>query len=115
MADIPFTLDSVGDRDVVTWTGLDSTDSDGVAYEPPRLRALAGTVQFTGTFDSATAVLQGSNDGSTWVTLDDAQGDTVSFTAAGYAEVSTAFLYLRPSTSGGSGSQDIDCIFCARG
>jgi len=112
---ITVSLSTLGDKDVATWTALDSTDSDGTAYEPSRTRPLAGTIQATGTFDSATVVLQGSNDGTNWEDLKDALGANISLTAAGYAEFSTAFLYLRPSTSGGGASQDIDVIICARG
>jgi hypothetical protein len=115
MADIQPTAVSRGDRDVITWEALSSTDSDGAAYEPERWRAGFATVQATGTFDSATLVLQGSNDGTNWVTLADTSGTNISLTAAGYAEFATAFLFIRPSTSGGSGSQDIDVIVCARG
>ena len=115
MADITPDRTATGDKDTVTWETLTSSNAAGSAYEPGRTRAAIAAVQFTGTFDSATAVLQGSNDGSTWVTLNDTLGTAISFTAAGYAEVSTALAYIRPSTSGGSGSQDIDCILVARG
>lgn len=115
MADIAPTIASVGDRDVVTWTTLTSSNTAGKDYEPMRTRTIAATVQATGTFDSATLVLEGSNDGSNYETLRDTFGSDISLTSAGFAEISTGFLYLRPSTSGGSGSQDIDCILVARG
>jgi len=115
MADVTLTKTTEGDFDVVTWETLTNSNTAGTAYEPARMRGLAGTVQVTGTPDSATLVLQGSNDGTNWVTLKDTLGSDISFTAAGYAEFSTAFRYLRPSTSGGSGSQDLDVIICARG
>lgn len=115
MADISHSKTHNGARDIITWEALTSTDANGDSWSPGEQSAAFATVQFTGTFDSATAVLQGSNDGTNWVTLTSTIGSSVSFTSAGYAEVSTAFLYLRPSTSGGGGSQDIDCIVCARG
>lgn len=115
MADVTLTRAATGDRDVITWETLTSSNAAGSAYESGRTRAAIASVQFTGTFDSATAVLQGSNDGSTWVTLKDLSGTDISVTAAGAAEFSTAMLYIRPSTSGGGGSQDIDCIVVARG
>lgn len=115
MADITPTANHKGDRDVITWETLTSSDANGASYEPELQRAAVAAVQFTGTFDSATAVLQGSNDGTNWVTLDDLSGVAISMTAAGAAEFSTAMLYIRPSTSGGGGSQDIDCIVVARG
>ena len=115
MADIEYTYTTRGGIDTVTWETLTSSDAAGASWPQPGTSAAIAAVQFTGTFDSATAILQGSNDGSTWVTLNDTLGTAISFTAAGYAEVSTALAYIRPSTSGGSGSQDIDCILVARG
>jgi len=115
MADIFQSTVSRNGVATTTWETLTSTNADGVAYQPERNRASVAAVQFIGTFDSATAVLQGSNDGTNWETLSDIFGLNVSFTAAGYAEVSTAMAYLRPSTSGGGVSQDIDCIIVARG
>lgn len=115
MADVTLTRAPQGDKDTITWATLTSTDAAGSAYEPDRTRAAIAAVQFTGTFDSATAVLQGSNNGTNWVTLSDTLGSAISFTAAGYAELSTAVAYIRPSTSGGGGSQDIDCVLVARG
>lgn len=115
MADITHTRAANGSRDLITWATLTGSNVAGNGYEPDRTRAVLSAVHFTGTFDSATAVLQGGNDGSNWVTLKDTSGTPISLTAAGYAEVSTAMAYIRPSTSGGGGSQDIDCILVARG
>lgn len=72
------------------------------------------SVQFVGTWDGATAVLQGSNDASTWFTVNDVHGNAVSTTADAFFEVSTTALYLRPSHSGGSGSEDIDVTMISR-
>lgn len=116
MADISLTRSALGDKDTITWATLTNANTDGTAYQPQRTRGAIAAVQFTGTFDSATAVLQGSNDGTNWITLSDPQdGTAISVTAAGAAEVSTAMAYIRPSTSGGGASQDIDCILVARG
>lgn len=115
MADINLAITQGGARAVVTWETLTSGNAAGTAYEPDVQRAAVSAVQFTGVFDSATAILQGSNDGTNWVTLSDLGGASISLTAAGAKELSTAMAYLRPSTSGGGGSQDIDCILVARG
>jgi len=115
MADITATEVRGNDGYTVTWATLTSSNAAGVVWNPVKQEAAFATVTFTGTFDSATAVLQGSNDGSNYVTLKDTSDTAISMAAAGYAEVSTAMMYLRPSTSGGSGSQDIDCIIVARG
>ena len=60
------------------------------------------TVQVDGTFSSVTVVLQGSNDGISWFTLTDPQGNNISFTAAGMETVMENPRFVRPSTSGGS-------------
>jgi hypothetical protein len=73
------------------------------------------SVQFVGTFDSATAVLQGSNDGTNWATLTDPQGNAISKTSAGLEAISELTRYIRPSTSGGGASQDIDCYVVISG
>lgn len=116
MPDVQPNFENIEKARKITWETLTSANSDGAEMRGKAQEMAFATAQFTGTFDSATAVLQGSNDGTNWVTLTDPQdGTAISLTAAGYAEVQTAFLYLRPSTSGGGGSQDIDCIICARG
>ncbi len=78
----------------------------------------AGTVlmayQVTGTFNSATVVIQGSNDGVNWVNLNDILGNQISVSAAGGGEISSSFVYLRPSISGGT-SQDITVSVATRG
>lgn len=86
---------------IATWTSMGDADT-GLPV------AMAGgsdrSVQFTGTFASATVVLQGSNDGSNYVTLTDPQGNTISKTAAGIEQISELTRYVRPVTSGGSGA-----------
>lgn len=115
MANVDFDLSNAGGTTLVTWETLTSTNAAGTAWEPIARQGLGITFQVAGTPDSATIVLQGSNDGTNWLTVKDTLGSDVSLTAAGYAEVSTGFRYLRPSTSGGGGSQDIDCLLAARG
>ena len=95
MADVTPSVSYVGDKDTVTWATLITANAAGTPYEPQRLRARFATVQATGTWDTATLVLQGSNDGTVWFTLDDVQGTAVSFTANGFAELSTAAAYIR--------------------
>lgn len=68
------------------------------------------SVQILGTFGTGgTAVLQGSNDGgTTWHTLSDPQGNDISFTAAGTAQVLESTQLIRPSVSGGDTNTDLD-------
>lgn len=90
----------------ILWETL--TEDDTAAHiMPGSIAGVVGSVQVIGTFGSATVVLQGSNDGSTWWSLKDTSGTAISLTAAGGADFSTAALYVRPSASGGT-SQDID-------
>lgn len=84
------------------------------SIEPTGRSGELGTVQAFGTFGGATITLEGSNDGSTFVTLRDTDGADVSFTAAGYAEISTAFRYIRVASTGGT-SDDVDVYLCLRG
>lgn len=96
----------------VTWETLTEADT-GAAFAPGSTDPLAGSVQVIGTFGGATVILQGSNDGTNWVGLNDVAGNAISLTAAGAAEFSTAMAYIRPSASGGS-SQDVDVIVSLR-
>ena len=66
------------------------------------------SVQALGTFDSATVTVQGSNDGTTWATLNDLQGSAATLTAAGLIGIAEMTRYIRVITSGGQGSTDLD-------
>ena len=84
------------------------TEADTTApITVPGIKGAVGSFQAVGTWGSATAVLQASNDGTNWVTVQDVEGNAVSMTADGLVDISSAALYLRVSTSGGS-SQDLD-------
>jgi len=91
---------------VVLWEALTSANAAGSAVQVAGAKSMF--VQFVGTFDSATIVLQGSNDNTNWVTLTDPQGNAISKTAAGAEQVEDFPRYVRPSTSGGGGTQDLD-------
>lgn len=91
---------------MVLWSGLSHTNTTGTAVEFPNWRDRS--VQIVGTFDSATVVIEGSNDGSTWVTLTDPQGNAISKTAAALEQIEEVVRYIRPSHSGGTASEDID-------
>jgi hypothetical protein len=95
------------------WTNFSTADT-AVAVELTNMQGLAGSIQVTGTFGSATIVLQVSNDGSNWATLKDGTGTNISFTAAGMSEFSTAARYLRPSSSGGT-ADDVTVTVVLRG
>ena len=63
------------------------------------------TFQVVGTWGSATLVIQGSNDGTNWTTLNDPQGGALSFTTGSPTDVIAENpRYVRPTTSGGTGT-----------
>lgn len=97
---------------LVTWETLTSTNAVGAAIQ---MGGFADrTVHITGTFGSATVVIQGSNNGTDWVTLADPQGNALSKTAAAIESILELTRYLRVSTSGGDGTQDIDVLLFMR-
>lgn len=61
------------------------------------------SIQFVGTFGGATVVLEGSNDGTNWVTLTDPASVALSFTSAGLKQILQVTRYMRPNVSGGAG------------
>lgn len=99
----------------VTWTGITTTTDTPSALTVTDQAGLAMAVQFGGTFNGGTtAVLQGSNDGSTYFTLKDILGNSVSATAAALFEVSTSVRYIKPSVSSGS-ADNVNVIVVMRG
>ena len=85
---------------LVTWALADA--DTGTAFPIPYAADI--TVQVSGNFGSATAVLQGSNDGINWSTLNAWIGTNTSFTAAGIRKVTENPGYIRAVTSGGTSS-----------
>lgn len=104
---------NAGGVTVFTWTGITESDTGEeilVNGQGPCLLAM----QVLGTFGGATVQLQGSNNGTDWVTVADVQGDTSGFSAAGGKEFSPSFVYLRPNATGGT-SQTVNVIIATRG
>jgi hypothetical protein len=98
---IPTTVEQQIQAAAYRWTDYSTADTS-TPIKVQNMQGLAGSVQVTGTFGGATITLQGSNDGTNYVTLKDSAGTAISFTAAGMAEFSTAALYLKPTSSGGT-------------
>lgn len=90
-----------------TWI-LTTADTDGDSISRPG--SSDRTIQFTGTFGSATVILEGSNFPSPsidahWFTLTDGQGNAISFTSAGGEMVAENMLHYRTRLStAGSGA-----------
>lgn len=97
----------------VLWETM-ATGDTFLGYQSSGTVPIAAFVQVTGTFGGATVVLQGSIDGTNWVTLKNFSGDDLSFTAAGGSDFSTSARYIRASSSGGTGD-DIDVRVFLRG
>ena len=100
----PTTTDLNGDGSVlfVTWS-LTSTNTDGapVAW----VQWADRSVTFTGTWGAATAALEGSNDGSTWLPITDPQGNAISKTANALEACTELTRFVRPNlTTAGSGA-----------
>jgi hypothetical protein len=96
----------------VQWTPLLNGDS-GAPY------SMAGfadrSVQVTGTFGAGgTVLVEGSNDGTNYVTLSDPQGVALSKTAAALQEISQISRFIRPRVSAGDGTTSISVTLLAR-
>jgi hypothetical protein len=97
----------------VTWADLATGDTI-VAFPVAAQAAVAGAVQFGGTFGSATVKLQVSNDGTTYFDMKDLGGTVVTATSAALFEFTTAAMYLRPAISGGT-NDAVDVTLVLRG
>lgn len=96
---------------LVTWASMGN-----VSGTPITLLQLSNrTIHIAGTFDSATVVLEGSNDGTNYITLRDTLGNALSFTSTGLKKVHELPLYVRPTVSGGGGSVSINAYLLVAG
>jgi hypothetical protein len=85
---------------ITTWA-LGNADT-GVAVA--MASAADRSVQISGTFGAATIVVEGSNDGVTWFTLTDPQGNGISATTARFEQIEEVSRFIRCSSSGGTGT-----------
>lgn len=73
------------------------------------------SVQISGTFGTATVLVEGSNDNINWFTLSNAAGGTaLSFTAAGLRQVLEASLWMRVRVTGGDGTTNLNAAVFLR-
>lgn len=94
-----------------TWA-LTATNLDGSAVSSPGAQKI--TVQLTGTIGASTVVLQGSNDGTNWDTLNNLAGTAISFTGSvGLKGVAEAPLFIRPLMSGTGGTITVALVMSA--
>lgn len=96
----------------VSWGPLVSGD-DGASVELPS-NYQDRTVQIVATFGDGTVTLQGSNDGSNFVTLKDINGTTISKTAAALEQVGVNSRHVKPAFSGTTGTACTVTMFVKR-
>lgn len=106
----------VGDRDgsVVTWTWtLTTANADGAVLEWPEWADRTFTA--TGTWGGATLSIQGSGDGTNWVTLNKVAGGTA---ATATADAAMAIIevprYVRPNLTVAGAGATVTVILTAR-
>ena len=95
--------DSINGAIVLRWNAMGNAD-DGAPFAVPFKASI--TMQASGTFGGAAVALQGSNDGTNWAPLQ-WKGKTataLSLTSAGIAESVECPAFIRPVTSGGTGT-----------
>lgn len=90
-----------GTSKLATWATLTEADTSPQVVE--FAEHADRSIQVTGTFNAGTVVVEGSNDGSTWATLNDPQGNPLSFTATKIEQLLELTRYLRPRVSAGTG------------
>jgi hypothetical protein len=116
MATVKATITRHGEHTVVFTWALTQANADGHPIPPQYADYCDRAVHILGTFDSATVVWQGGNDGSDYLTLTDPQGNAISKTAAAIEQVLEGALFQKPSSSGGGASQAVTVIaVCRRG
>lgn len=97
------------------WQTLTETNADGAPVHCGGVEPVS--VQVTGNFGtSGQCDIEGSNDGTNWVTLTDEGGTPIEFTAAGLVGIRENPRYIRPNISAGSGVDlDVALVMARRG
>lgn len=108
---------TIPERGVVKakWETLTTTNADGAPFTTSRYSDKS--VQVLGTFGAGgTLLIEGSNDGgTTWATLNDANGNALSFGAAKIEQILENVEKIRPRVSAGDGTTDLDVYIIAKG
>lgn len=90
-----------GSTKLYTYTGLSEEDVTPPVIESPEWGDRS--IQVAGTFNGGTVSFQGSNDGITWATLNDPQGNALTFTASRIEQLLEIALYMRAVVTAGTG------------
>ena len=108
--------DDVGAQDgavlAYTWAALTNASPDGAPIRTSQFAEMS--IQLTGTFGAGTFVLQGSNDGTNWFTLNNWQGTAISSTAALLKRVAEIPLFVRPNVTGSDGTTSLVAVLVTR-
>lgn len=107
MSTINFAQADVSGNLLYRWSPLAAGDEGTPVIHPGTADR---SVQVTGAFNGASALLEGSLDGSNWFTLRDVQGVSLSFTAPGLRAVLENAAYVRPRVAGGDIGTDLVVI-----
>ena len=115
MATIEYRLASAaydGDVAHVIWRGLSATNLDGAPYAGARRPDKTIAVQ--GTF-GGTVTIQGSNEEvpTTWYTLNDPQGNPLTFTAARMELIAENTIWIRPLAAVGVSNVEVYLVAVA--
>ena len=94
-----------------TWSGLHQDDTGG---EVEWSRLADRSVHVYGTWGGASVVMEGSNDGSNFVTLDDLTGTAISKSANALFGILQIAAYIRPRVVGGDGTTNLTAILLSR-
>lgn len=101
-----------GDCQQVTWLAIPNAN-EGYALEMPA--SADRSVQIDGTFGAGGSVsIQGSNDGATFYTLNDAQGAALTFTSAGLKQIVEVTRYIKPVVTAGDGTTALNVSMLIR-
>lgn len=108
----PGSLPIVGSLRRVIWTPLTTTDTAGLSVASPE--HTFKEVAVTGTFDGATVTIQGTLDpesvadgSANWLTLNDVQGNALTFTTARLERIQESVARVRPVVSSAGAATSI--------
>lgn len=105
-----YTTDWKKNTATISWPAMAANDV-GQALELPSYADKS--IQISGTPGGATVVLEGSDNGSTYVTLSDPQGNALSFMDVALKFVVENVRYIRPHVTGGDGTTAITATLTA--
>ncbi len=102
-----YVITELGTLDI-TWANLTQTGLDTGTPVTPLNNYWKFSVQAMGTFGAAGAVvLEGSNDGVNYATLNDVAGAAISLTTTAFARLEAVPKFMRPRITAGDGTTNL--------